>query len=49
MSIDDAKPEEWDRLMSKGPDKPEEVLMNNTVTRAKDIKKSIYKKINSQF
>ena len=43
MSIDDAKPEEWDRLMSKGPDKPEEVLMNNTVTRAKDIKKSIYK------
>ena len=43
MSINDATPEEWDRLISKGPDKPEECLMNKPVTKAEDIKESIYK------
>ena len=43
MSINDATPEEWDRLISKGPDKQEECLMNKPVTKAEDIKESIYK------
>ena len=43
MSINDATPEEWDRFISKGPDKPEECLMNKPVTKAEDIKESIYK------
>ena len=45
MSIDDATPEEWDRVMSKGPDKPEECLMNKPVTKAEDIKDSTFKTI----
>ena len=45
MSIDDAKPDEWDRLLSKGPDKPEECLMNKPVTKTKDIKDSTFKTI----
>lgn len=42
MSINNATPEEWDKVV-RGPDKPEECLMNKPVTKAEDIKESIYK------
>tara|TARA_X000001388_G_scaffold67880_1_gene55346 strand:+ start:531 stop:944 length:414 start_codon:yes stop_codon:yes gene_type:complete len=42
MSIDNATPAEWDKV-SRGPDKPEDCLRNKPVTKAEDIKESIYK------
>lgn len=40
MSIDKATPKEWDRLLSKGPDKREECLM--TAQKSKTITGSLY-------
>ena len=45
MSINDATPREWDSLKAKGPDKPEDCLMNKPVTKAEDIKDSTFKTI----
>ena len=44
MSINEPTPSEWDKA-SRGPDKPEECLMNKPVTKAEDIKDSTFKTI----